>query len=156
MGIFRLGGGDDSFWETLKKVTTTPGATANLLPQEAAPPSTALKTIDLFTDDMGNTGAYVYPGIGSSEAHHGGGQFIVVYKNGKRWWDLQIEGDGYSGGGIYFPVHDLKPYLATGALQFYIRGMQGGESFSVGFSGPKWIKDRKTEWNFTTENPVTD
>jgi hypothetical protein len=65
-------------------------------------------------------------------------------------------GDTYSGGGIYFPVHNLRPYLATGALQFYVRGAKGGETFNVGFACTDWIKDKKTEYHFTTSVPITD
>jgi hypothetical protein len=156
IGIFRLGAEDEGFWETVKKVVSTPGATASSLPAEVQPPMGPLKTIELFTDNVGNYDAYVYPLEGSKEAHHGGGHYFIVYKNGQRWWDLQTEGDTYGGGGISFPNCDLRPYLATGALQFYIRSTQGGEKFNVGFAGSKWIKDRKTENNFTTYLPISD
>ena len=35
--------------------------------------------------------------------------------------------------GIGIPRTNLKPYLAHGALQFFIRGAKGGETFPVGF-----------------------
>ena len=157
IAIYRLGAEDESFWETLKKVTASPNTTANLLPPEPAPPVAAkLRPIPLFTDDMGNTSAYAYPEPDTHEARHGGAHFLVIYKQGKRWWDLNCEGDQWSGGGLSFPVCDLTNYRAHGALTFFVRGFHGGEVFDVGFSGPKGLKDRLAQWGFTTSTKIAD
>src|SRR6185369_16146165 len=141
IAIYRLGAEDESMWETLKKVASTPTSTANLLPAEPPPPVVQnLRPIDFFTDDTANTDAYAYPTDGEKEARHGGAKYLVIYKQGKRWWDVQCEGDQWSGAGIGCPTRDIGPYRQHGALQFYVRGFEGGEVFDVGVASRKSIK----------------
>ncbi|MBN1306397.1 MAG: hypothetical protein JXA18_00670, partial [Chitinispirillaceae bacterium] len=50
-------------------------------------------------------------------------------KNGEVAIQFDLEANDYSGGSIclYNLLYDLRPYYAAGALQFWIKGKNGGE-----------------------------
>ncbi|MBD3239205.1 MAG: hypothetical protein GF331_01360, partial [Chitinivibrionales bacterium] len=50
-------------------------------------------------------------------------------KNGEVSLQFDLVADDYSGGSVclYNLLYDLRPYLQTGALTFWIKGAQGGE-----------------------------
>jgi spore germination protein YaaH len=127
LGVWYFGAEDESFWTTMKQVNATSEET-HLVPssdesQEAA--NAALETKDLITDTTAPDYTYAYPDSGS--------KVTVVENKGKRWLDVSLKGDDWSGFGVGMSRKNLAPYLKTGALQFYVRGAKGGENSTVGF-----------------------
>jgi spore germination protein YaaH len=125
IGIWMFGSEDESFWTTMKKVNATEKLTSLLLPEEPAAAPTKLKLVKFLTDDKETGYQYAYPDTA---------KIAVVFKQNKRWIDIKLQGNAWSGAGMGVDKVNLLPYLAKGALQFYIRGNKGGETLSgVGF-----------------------
>ncbi len=129
LGVWYFGAEDESFWTTMKQVNATPAEThlvsASLGEAAGSNPSGALDTKDLVTDTTAPDYTYVYPDAGS--------KISVGEKDGKRWIDVALKGDDWSGFGVGLSRKNLSAYLKTGALQFYVRGAKGGENTTVGF-----------------------
>jgi hypothetical protein len=93
---------------------------------------------------------------GDVSARHGGSHYFIINKNGKRWADIQLEGDAWAGGAIGCPVIDISPYVEKGALQFFVRGMHGDEMMNVGFETQKTVKERLVQYGFVNTVPITN
>jgi len=124
LGVWFIGSEDETFWTTMKKVNGTQEQTSKMLPVETTA-NTKLGTLELFSDKQPEGYAYAYPSPGSKIA--------VVEKQGKRWVDIALKGDAWSGSGLGTDRFNLDPYREKGALQFYVRGSKGGEVLEVGF-----------------------
>lgn len=65
---------------------------------------------------------YPLPGVTDAQAHSGRVSLEVVLK-----------ADAYSGGAVCSPAPlDIAPYVETGSLEFWVRGAEGQEVFSIG------------------------
>lgn len=126
IGIWMFGSEDESFWTTMKMVNSTEKLTSNLLPPEPTPTTPQkLKLVKFLTDDKPTGYEYVYPATS---------KILELFKQGKRWVDIKLQGNAWSGGGLGVDKVNLGPYVKNGALQFYIRGNKGGEALSgIGF-----------------------
>lgn len=80
----------------------------------------------LFDDQNPPSYAYAYPPESVAKVQS-------LEKDGKRWIDVVLKGDAWSGAGLGVGRKNLEKYRKAGALQFYVRGAQGGEQFEVGF-----------------------
>jgi spore germination protein YaaH len=147
IGIWRFGAEDESFWTTMKKINSTPQETSGLLEPESTPiTGKKLLPIEFITDAQGTMYQYAYPADTT--------KISTLVKQGKRWVDMRLRGDDYSGVGIGVDRKNLMPYLKKGALQFYIRGNKGGEALSgVGFLMDKGLKDDE-KYNFENTVPL--
>jgi len=67
-------------------------------------------------------------------------------KNGEVSLFFDLEPKDYSGGAVclYNMLYDLTPYYATGALQFWIKGTNGGEVATAGLSDDENTDGKKT------------
>jgi hypothetical protein len=90
--------------------------------------------VEFITDGQGTMYQYAYPAEGT--------KIVAILKQGKRWVNIKLKGDAWSGAGIGVDRKNLEPYLKKGALQFYIKGTKGGESLSgIGFLMDKGLGD---------------
>lgn len=70
-----------------------------------------------------------------------GGSTVDSQKNGEnRQLVYSLKSDVWAGGGIGVDKLRLKDYVATGALEFYVRGAKGGEKLDVGFVQAKGLE----------------
>src|SRR5262245_44535542 len=86
----------------------------------AAPP------LPLFTAQKAEMYKYAFP-EGASRA-----ESSVDPKSKARFMAVSLKGDATSGAGLGFDKLKLSPYVASGALEFMIRGAKGGEKIDVG------------------------
>jgi spore germination protein YaaH len=129
VAVWYFGCEDPRFWDVFQKAATT---TVALLPTGSGT-ADASGPKDFVTDSLPPSYTYVYPEPDSKIA--------VVEQNGRRWVDMTLKGDDWSGAGIGVDRKNLSAYLDKGALQFYIRGSKGGEMVDVGFVMEKGLTD---------------
>lgn len=159
LGVWYFGSEDESFWAAMKKINSTPEETHFYSPSVDLTANTAsagaegsaagsegsgaaLGIKDLVTDKAAADYAYAYPPDGS--------KISVVEKDGRRWIDVALKGDAWSGFGVGMERKNLEPYLKTGALQFYVRGAKGGEDTTVCFIMDKGM-EADEKYNLVTE-----
>jgi spore germination protein len=147
LGVWFFGSEDESFWTTMAKVNSTTAETSKLLPVEVSAPK-KFGIQHILTDDQTVMYSYAYP--------EGGSKISIVEKQGKRWVDIALKGDAWSGAGLGLNRANFLPYVAKGALQFCIKGTKGGEVFDVGMVMEKNTLSDEDKFNFEDSVPITN
>jgi len=95
-----------------------------------------------FFDEQYTPGGfdYIYPEQSKMDIPEGSG------KNGEVAVYVDLVPNDYSGGAVclYNMLFDLTPYLESGALQFWIKGLNGGEAATAGLSDDENTDGKKT------------
>jgi hypothetical protein len=128
LGVWYFGSEDESFWTMMRQINATPAEThladAMTVPGLTVAASAPPEVIDFVTDKAAPDNAYAGPE---------GSKITIVEKQGKRWVDIVLKGTAWSFSGMGVSRKNLEPVRKTGALQFYVRGMKGGENLDLGF-----------------------
>jgi hypothetical protein len=135
LGVWYFGSEDEGFWTMMKQINATPAEThladAATVPGLTVAASAPPAIIDLITDKAAPDNAYAGPE---------GSKITIVEKQGKRWVDIVLKGTAWSFSGMGLSRKNLDPLRKVGALQFYVRGMKGGENLDVGFVMDKGLQ----------------
>ena len=102
---------------------------------------------ELVTEKVATRYVYAYPENIS--------KINVVQRQGKRWIEVGLKGNTWSGFGVGLNRTNLIPLRQNGALQFYVRGSKGGETTTVCFIMDKGMKEDE-KYYLVTEVPLTN
>jgi spore germination protein len=150
IAVWYIGAAEESFWTTMKKVNASTEPTGKI---EAPPADAKLDIKNFLTDKQGVAYAYAYPA--ASPQNPGGSKITIVEKKGKRWVDVILKGDVWAGCGMGVNRTNLARHREKGALQFFVRGAKGGESFDIGFVMDKGLTDEE-KYTFENNVPITN
>ncbi len=147
VSLWRFGLEAPEFWEMMKRVQGTPTATAAIGVPPTKPMPLRMKPVEIFTNRVREFFIWASGGRGT-EDESPESNAEVIEKEGKWWANIMLKGVVWSPAGFGLARVNLKSYVKNGAMQFYIKGSKGGETFTVGFeSAPGLTKEESIIYN---------
>jgi hypothetical protein len=145
IAIWYFGGEGPDFWDMLGKQDAAP-AEMDFPPSQDPPLARNPSLIQIFTDKV--RGHYYFASdndLNDTEKQIDS-TITPATQQGKHWLDVRLNGTTRSEAGMTLSfLEDFRPFLKNGALQFYVRGIKGGETFDMGFftaprMGQQWAE----------------
>ena len=133
ISIWYFGGEGADFWGMMAKQDSD-SAPVDPPPSTEPPLARNPQGIPIFTDKV--RGHYYFASDNNPNDLEKANESTITLGSaqGKHWLDIRLSGITPSEAGMTLnSVEDFTPFLQNGALQFYIRGIKGGEKINVGF-----------------------